>query len=113
MATRTLSAAYNAGEAGIKAAIESKAASSALSAKANTADVEEALALKADATAVTGALALKADTDHTHAFAALTSKPTTLDGYGITDTIKAQVISQAAYDLLDPPDSSTLYVITS
>ena len=37
------------------------------------------------ATTMTTALAGKASTSHTHTFASLTSKPTTLSGYGITD----------------------------
>lgn len=111
MATRTLSAAYNAGEAGIKAAIEAKASTSALAAKANTSDVEAALALKANTTDVTSALAGKADTSHSHTFDSITSKPTTLSGYGITDTVKAVILTETEYSELGSKDSNTIYFV--
>jgi hypothetical protein len=54
-------------------------------------EVADNLALKADAadvytkTEVDTSLATKANTTHNHAFADITSKPTTVSGYGITD----------------------------
>lgn len=42
-----------------------------------------------DQTDLVAALASKSDTSHTHTFSSLTSKPTTLSGYGITDAASA------------------------
>jgi len=47
------------------------------------------------ATTVLNAVALKADIAHDHTFASLTSKPTTLAGYGITDAMTSAAITAA------------------
>ncbi len=50
-----------------------------------TAGLISAVALKADKTYVDTEVAGRSPTGHTHSFASLTSRPTTLAGYGITD----------------------------
>jgi hypothetical protein len=42
-------------------------------------------------------LATKSDTSHTHTFASLTSKPTTISGYGITDTATTATANKLLY----------------
>jgi hypothetical protein len=49
----------------------------------------------ADQTDLVAALAGKSDTSHTHTFASITSKPTTLAGYGITDAMTSSAITSA------------------
>lgn len=57
----------------------------ALHLKSNIVDVLNILATMPTNADMNAALASKSDTTHTHTFASLTSKPTTLAGYGITD----------------------------
>lgn len=57
----------------------------ALADTASKSYVDSELNKKANLTYVNTQLAGKADTNHTHTFASITAKPTTVGGYGITD----------------------------
>lgn len=63
------------------------------------------------ATTMTNALAGKASTSHTHTFASLTSKPTTLSGYGITDAASSSHTHTFA-SLTSKPTTLSGYGIT-
>jgi len=54
---------------------------------------------------LTSALASKSDTSHTHTFASITSKPTTLLGYGITDAVPSS--QKGVANGVAPLDSGT------
>lgn len=55
---------------------------------------------------------------HAHTFASITTKPTTLSGYGINDGVQAVITglklwkgTQAEYDAIGTKDSLTVYII--
>lgn len=73
--------------AGLAAKADTTAVDSALALKADTSAVNTALALKANVSDVLTGLAGKSDIGHTHTFDSLTSKPTDVAGYGITDAV--------------------------
>jgi len=62
-------------------------------------ELAEALADDDDfAGTMTTALSGKSDTGHTHTFASLTSKPTTISGYGITDAYTKTEVDAKTWD---------------
>lgn len=82
-------------EAQLATKADQSAMTTALATKADQAAMTAALADKADQSAVEARLAAKADVDHGHAFASLTARPVTLDGYGITDAVASNAVGAA------------------